>query len=174
MIRSFTLGIAAVLLAAAPAMAEPATLLGVFQNWSAYSSGTGSSLTCYALSQPRASTPRGASRGDIYLMVSDWPSRKVKAEPQIVLGYPVKPDAPAALAIGAAKFAFFARPNGAGANASAWLQSLGDNARVIDTMGKGVSAVATGSSARGTRTSDTYSLAGFADAMAKVHDSCKM
>ena len=78
MIRSLPLGIAAVLLAAAPAMAEPATPLGVFQNWSAYSSGTGSSLTCYALSQPRASTPRGASRGDIYLMVSDWPSRKVK------------------------------------------------------------------------------------------------
>jgi hypothetical protein len=176
MIRSFPLGIAAILLAAAPAMAEPATLLGVFQNWSAYTSGTGSSLTCYALSQPRASTPRGASRGDIYLMVSDWPSRKVKAEPQIVLGYPVKPDAPAALAIGAAKFAFFARPNGAGANpnASAWLQSLGDNSRVIDIMGKGVSAVATGTSARGTRTSDTYSLAGFADAMAKLHDSCKM
>ena len=80
------------------------------------------------------------------------------------------------LAIGAAKFAFFVRSNGPGANpnASAWLQSLGDNSRVIDTHGKGVSAVATGTSARGTRTSDTYSLAGFADAMAKVHDTCKM
>ncbi len=41
-------------------------------------------------------------------MVSDWPARKVKAEPQIVLGYPVKADSPAALAVGSAKFAFFA------------------------------------------------------------------
>jgi hypothetical protein len=34
--------------------------------------------------------------------------------------------------------------------------------------------VATGISARGTRTSDTYSLAGFGDALAKIHDACKM
>lgn len=173
MIRPLTLGLAAALVfAAVPASAEPATLLGVFQNWSAYSSGTGSSLTCYALSTPRASAPRGAKRGDIYLMVSDWPSRNVKAEPQVVLGYPVKVDALAAVAIGSTKFSFFARPNGPGA--SAWLQALGDNARLVDTMSKGVSAVATGTSARGTKTSDTYSLAGFGDALAKVHDACKM
>jgi hypothetical protein len=177
MIRISALVLSAVMLAA-PAMAQtqPATLLGVFQNWSAYTSGTGSSLTCYALSQPRATQPRGASRGPIYLMVSDWPARKVKAEPQIVLGYPVKADSPAALAVGSAKFAFFARPNGptATANGAAWLQSLGDNSRLIETMGKGVSAVATGLSARGTRTSDTYSMAGFNDALAKIHDACKM
>jgi hypothetical protein len=173
MIRTRTLGLAfALAVAAIPASAEPATLLGVFQNWSAYSSGTGSSLTCYALSTPRASAPRGAKRSAIYLMVSDWPSRNVKAEPQVVLGYPVKADAPAAVAVGSTKFAFFARPDGA--SGSAWLQSLGDNARLIDTMSKGVSAVATGTSARGTKTSDTYSLAGFADALAKVHDACKM
>jgi hypothetical protein len=182
MIRMSDVVLAGLVLAAmaltAPAMAQtqPATLLGVFQNWSAYTSGTGSSMTCYALSQPRATQPRGASRGPIYLMVSDWPARKVKAEPQIVLGYPVKADSPSALAVGSTKFAFFSRPNGptATANGAAWLQSLGDNSRLIDTMGKGVSAVATGLSARGTRTSDTYSLAGFGDALAKIHDACKM
>ena len=101
MIRMSVLALSAAMLTA-PAMAQtqPATLLGVFQNWSAYSSGSGSSMTCYALSTPRASQPRGANRGAIYLMVSDWPARKVKAEPQIVLGYPVKADSPAELAVG--------------------------------------------------------------------------
>ncbi|HJR57617.1 MAG TPA: invasion associated locus B family protein [Rhizomicrobium sp.] len=177
MIRMSAFLLSAVLLTT-PAMAQtqPATLLGVFQNWSAYSSGSGSSMTCYALSTPRATQPRGASRGPIYLMVSDWPGRKVKAEPQIVLGYSVKADSPAALAVGSTKFAFFSRPNGptATANGAAWLQSLSDNSRLIDTMSRGVSAVATGISARGTRTTDTYSLAGFSDAMAKIHDICKM
>jgi hypothetical protein len=152
-----------------PAAADPATLLGVFQNWSAYSSGSGSEMTCYALSQPRATQPKGAKRSPIYLMVSDWPGRKVKAEPQIVLGYPVKDNAPAALAVGSAKFAFFARGGG-----SAWLQALGDNGRLMETMGKGVSVVASGISARGTKTSDTYSLAGFPEALGKIHDVCKM
>jgi hypothetical protein len=169
MIRKIPLAVALAAALAAPAAAEPATLLGVFQNWSAYSTGSGSSLTCYALSQPRASSPKGAKRGPIYLMVSDYPGRKVKGETQIVLGYPVKENAPAAVAVGSTKFAFFARGDG-----SAWLQSLGESGRLNDAMSKGVSAVASGLSARGTKTSDTYSLAGFGDALAKIHDVCKM
>ena len=110
--------------------AAPATLLGVYENWSAFQTGSGSSLTCYALSKPRAVRPRGAKRGPIYLMVSTWPARKVRAEPQIVYGYPANE--------------------------------------------KGAAAVATGISQRGTRTVDTYSLAGFTDALAKVHASCPM
>ena len=172
MIRKIPLALLLAAASAVPAAAEPATLLGVFQNWSAYSSGSGAGLTCYALSKPTAKRPATAKRGDVWLMVSDWPERKTRAEPQVVLGYGVKENAPAALGIGSAKFNFFAR--GAGNDGSAWLQSLGENARLIEAMGKGVSAVATGTSARGTKTSDTYSLAGFPDALAKIHDVCKM
>jgi hypothetical protein len=164
---------AAAVLASVPAQAQPATLLGTFQNWSAYTSGSGASMTCYALSTPRATQPRGARRGPIYLMVSDWPGRKIKAEPQIVLGYPVKQDAPASLAVGSTKFSFFARPSGS-SDASAWLQSLSDNGRLIEAMGKGVSVVTNGVSSRGTKTVDTYSLAGFNEALARIHDACKM
>ena len=156
--------------ASAPAMAEPANLLGVFGNWSAFSSGTGSSLTCYALSKPRATQPRAAKRGSIYLMVSDWPSRKVKAEPQIVYGYQAKEGGAAALGVGPEKFSFFIRNNGK--DGSAWLQQLNDNPRLVSAMSGGVSAVASGVSSKGTKTSDTYSLSGFNDAMAQVHAAC--
>ena len=155
-----------------PAAAEPANLLGVFGNWSAYSSGSGASLTCYALSKPRATRPAGAKRGPIYLMVSDWPARKVKAEPQVVYGYQGKEGAAAALAIGSDKFTFFIRNNGK--EASSWLQQITDNGRLIEAMHGGVSAVASGISQRGTKTSDTYSLQGFNDAMVKVHAACNM
>src|SRR3954471_3922320 len=126
-----TLGIVAVLSLglALPAMAEPANLLGVFGNWTAYSSGSGSSLTCYAMSKPRASQPRTAKRSAIYLMVSDWPSRKVKGEPQIVYGYQAKEGGTAALGVGPDKFSFFIRNNGK--DGSAWLQQLNDNARLV-------------------------------------------
>ena len=156
---------------AVPAAAEPANLLGVFGNWSAYSTGTGASLTCYALSKPRATRP-AAKRGPIYLMVSDWPGRRVKAEPQIVYGYQAKEGAPAALAVGSDKFTFFIRNTGK--EGSAWLHKLDDNARLITAMQEGVSAVASGVSQRGTKTSDTYSLAGFNDAIAKAHAACNM
>jgi len=157
---------------ALPAAAEPANLLGVFGNWSAYTSGTGSNLTCYAMSKPRATRPAGAKRGPIYLLVSAWPSRRVKAEPQVIYGYQGKEGAAAALGVGSEKFVFFIRNNGK--EGSAWLQQLGENNRLITAMQEGVSAVASGTSARGTRTNDTYSLSGFNDAMAKVHAACDM
>jgi hypothetical protein len=158
---------------ALPAVAEPANLLGVFGNWSAYTSGTGSSLTCFAMSKPRAKRPVTAKRSDnVYLMVSDWPSRKVKAEPQIVYGYQAKEGAAAALGVGGDKFIFFIRNNGK--EGSAWLQQLGDTQRLNTAMLEGVSAVASGTSLRGTKTTDTYSLSGFNDAMTKVHAACDM
>jgi hypothetical protein len=158
-------------LLALPAAAQPANLLGAFGNWTAFTSGTGSSLTCYALSRPRASRP-SAKRGAIYLMVSDWPGRRVKAEPQIVYGYQAKENGSAGLGVGGDRFTFFIRNSGK--DGSAWLETLGDNSRLIAAMGQGVSAVASGTSARGTKTTDTYSLAGFNDAMAKVHAACNM
>jgi hypothetical protein len=172
MTKLFGMALGLSLCAALPAAAEPANLLGVFGNWSAYTTGTGSSLTCYALSKPRATRPAGTKRSAIYLMVSDWPSRKVKAEPQVIYGYQGKEGAPAALSVGSDKFTFFIRNNGK--EGSAWLQQLSENTRLVTAMQDGVSAVASGTSARGTKTSDTYSLAGFNDAMTKVHAACEM
>jgi hypothetical protein len=164
------------LVLALPASAEPANLLGVFGNWSAYTTGSGSSLTCYAMSKPRAMRPATAKRAkDVYLIVSDWPSRKVKAEPQIVYGYQAKEGAAASLGVGGDKFTFFIRNNGK--EGSAWLQQLSDTPRLLTAMQEGVSAVASGTSGVGKKTiktSDTYSLAGFNDAITKVHAACDM
>jgi hypothetical protein len=172
MIRPLLLGFLIALLGAGPALADSAELLGVFKNWTAYSTGTGSSMTCYAMSQPRATQPRGAKRTAIYLMISDWPGRKVKTEPEVVAGYPYKPGAPVTLGIGSDKFNFFARNDGQ--NGSAWLQNLNDGNALMDALTHGVSAVAIGTSSRGTRTVDTYALAGFTDAMAKINAACNM
>lgn len=171
-------GAALCLAAIVPAAAQPAvttgpaTFLGAFNNWSAYSTGSGSSMTCYAISKPRATRPKGAKRTDIYLMVSVWPARKIKGEAQIVLGYPGNEKGAASLGIGPDKFPFFIKNTGK--EASAWLTSLNDSQRLIDAMRNGVSAVASGVSQRGTKTVDTYSLAGFNDALTKIQTTCQM
>jgi len=173
MFRNVLLAMAALFLVIGPAAAaESATLLGVFDSWSAYSAGQGASHTCYILSKPRAVQPRGAKRGPIFLMISDWPARQVKAEPQIVYGYPTKEGGSASLGIGSDKFTFFMRnlqPDGSG-----WLQNLSDNAKLVDAMRGGVTAVARGLSKRGTTTVDTYSLNGFSAALDKAHAACGM
>ncbi|HEY4273896.1 MAG TPA: invasion associated locus B family protein [Rhizomicrobium sp.] len=172
MIRKILLGSLCALSLSTPAFAEAANLLGVFGNWSAYSTGTGSSLVCYAMSEPRAKQPRAAKRNKIYLMVSDWPARKIKAETQIVPGYEYKESVPVSLAVGPDKITFFGKNEAK--EGAAWIKSLSDNDHLIDLMSKGVSVVAAGTSARGTKTVDTYSLAGFTDALAKIHAVCNM
>lgn len=176
MTRIFGLFTAAVLAvaAAAPAMAEPATLLGVFGKWTALSTGAGSNLTCFVRSEPTATRPAKIKRvkDETYLLVSDWPSRKIKGEPQVVYGYQVKDNGAGALGVGPEKFTFFIRNSGKAGNG--WLLSLGDSQKLIDAMRGGVSAVATGTSLKGVKTVDTYSLQGFGDALDKIHAACQM
>ena len=172
MIRGLLLSSLCVAFLGTPAFADAGNLLGVFKNWNAYSTGSGDSMTCYAMSKPRASQPRGTKRAEIYLMLSDWPGRKVKSEPEIVPGYEYKLTAPISLGIGGDKFEFFARNEAK--SGAAWLRNLGDSGKLMDALNGGVSAVAIGSSSRGTKTVDTYSLAGFHEAIAKIHSVCNM
>ena len=173
MIRKLFLSSIALLLLASPAIADSADLLGAFKNWQAYSTGTGNSRTCYALSAPRATEPKkGLKRAPMFLMVSDWPARHIRAEPEIIAGYAYKANGPVTLGIGGDRFNFFSRNEGA--DGTAWLQNLNDTSSLMEALNHGVSAVAIGTSARGTKTVDTYSLAGFTDALAKIHSACNM
>lgn len=173
MIRAFLLGSLCAAALATPALADAANLLGVFGNWAAYATGTGSSMTCYAMSQPKAKRPASLKRQNPFLMVSDWPGRKIKAEPSINPGYEYKANVPVYLGVGGEKFEFFSRNDGK--SGSAWLRNLNDNGKLIAALTGGVSAVASGTATtKSTKTVDTYSLAGFTDAMAKVHAVCQM
>lgn len=173
MFRNLLLATAGLFLAAnLPAAAQSATLLGVFSDWSVYSAGSGTSKTCYILAKPRKTLPNNVRRGSIFLMVSDWPGRKVKAEPQIVYGYPTEEGGPASLDVDNQKYTFFMR--NLKSDGSGWLKSLDENDALVADMRKGTVAVARGLSTRGTTTIDTYSLVGFSAALDKAHAACGM
>jgi hypothetical protein len=177
MIRNLLLGSLCAAALAVPAFGQSANqsanLLGAFGNWTAYSTGTGDSMTCFAMSRPRATEPKkGLKRGSIYLIVTDYPAKKIKGEPEIVPGYEYKDKAPVTLEIGDDRFTFFGKNEAK--EGAAWLTSLNENSHLIDVMSKGVSAVALGSPSKGAKSMDTYSLAGFNDALAKIHATCNM
>jgi hypothetical protein len=173
MIRTFLLGSLCAAALAVPAFGDTANLLGAFGNWTAYSTGTGDNLTCFAMSRPRATEPkRGLKRGAIHLIVTDYPARRIKAEPEIVPGYEYKETVPVTLEIGDDRFAFFGKNEAK--QGAAWLATIADNSRLIDAMSNGVSVVALGTPIKGAKSVDTYSLAGFNDALAKIHATCNM
>jgi len=171
--RLWALAILPALVWAAPSKAaEPANVLGVFQNWKAFSTGSGDSMTCFAMSEPRAQQPKTPKRANVFLMVSDWPGRKVTAEPEIAMGTTFKAGAAVTLTVGGDRFDFFSRNDGK--TGTGWLKNLPDGPKLVDALSGGISAVARGTSAKNQKLVDTYSLAGFPDAMAKVHAACKM
>ncbi len=158
---------------AGPALADtPPTLIGAFKNWSAFQSQTGDGKVCYALSQPKSVEPKKSARDPIYFLISDWPRRKAKAEPQIVPGYQYKGDSKVTVQVGSDKFEFFTKNDGG--SGSAWVKDPDDETRLLDSMKRGSQVIVTGLSQRGTMTRDTYSLGGISAALDKVHETCGM
>lgn len=155
------------------AQTDPAKpeLAGEFRDWFVYTSGTGASKICYALAQPRQSEPRGARRDPIYFMVTNWPAKRLRGEPSFVPGYTFKEGASAEIQIGNDKFPLITQNEG---NAGgAWIRVQADERKLLNAMQRGANMTVTGTSARGTMTRDTFSLAGISAAMERVNTSCK-
>ena len=169
---AFALAASAATIMAASAAPVPnnATLLGVAKNWSAYQATTGGDKVCYALSKPKSTEPKKAVRDPIYILISDWPGRKVQGELEIVPGYAYKDGEPVMAQVGSVKTEFFTRNDGN--SGSAWVKDPGDEAALLAAMHKGSTLTVTGVSAHGTHTKDTYSLSGISAMLDKVHDAC--
>ena len=155
---------------AASAADDRPTLLGVARDWSAYQAQTDNGQVCYALSKPKTTEPKKATRDPIYVLISDWPGRHVRGEFEIVPGYQYKDGEPAVAQVGAAKVQFFTRNDG-GAG-SAWVSDPGDEVKLLEAMRGSGSLVVSGVSQRGTHTRDTYSLNGISAMLDKVHAAC--
>jgi invasion associated locus B (IalB) protein len=152
-------------LVATPAWAQEVTLLEKFKDWSAYAA-TGSPKVCFAVSKPTSSTPKGVKRGPIFFYISQWPADKVVNEISVKMGYPFSEGAKATLTIGGAKFDLFTKDEGA------FVDKPETEAKIIEAMKTGSSMKIDGKSARGTATSDTYSLNGLSDALDRAAKEC--
>jgi invasion protein IalB len=164
---------AAVSILSGPALAqkkdEKADQLGQFGDWGAYKANQNSKAVCFAFSKPTSATtePAGRTRDPSYAFVSTRPAEKVKNEVSVVVGYPQKQGLDATVTVGNAKYAFYTQNDGA------WVKNAAEEPKLIEVMRKGSELIVKSESTHGTKTTDTYSLKGFADALAKVADACK-
>ena len=149
--------------------AEQAVLLGQFGDWGAYKATPGGKKICFALSKPTAAVtdPVGRNRDPSYAFVSTRPAEKVKNEVSVIVGYPQKAGHDATAAVGSANYVMYTQNDGA------WVKNAAEEAQMVDTLRKGSDLVVKSESARGTKTTDTYSLKGLAQALDKVAEECK-
>jgi hypothetical protein len=148
---------------------EQAVLLGQFGDWGAYKATPDGKKVCFALAKPSSATtePAGRPRDPSYAFVSTRPAEKVKNEVSVIVGYPQKPGHDASAAIGSANYVMYT------ANGGAWVKNAAEEAQMVDAMRKGSDLVVKSESGRGTKTTDTYTLKGLAQALDKVAAECK-
>jgi invasion protein IalB len=159
-------------LAPAPAGAAPGgqpALLGQYADWGAYAATSGGGKVCYALATPGSTrtTPPNRPRDPTYLFISTRPAENVHNEVSVIIGYALKPDSEVNVEIGANKFVMYTKADGA------WVGNAAEEARMVETMRKGADIVVTGTSARGTQSTDRYSLKGLAQALDRTAKECK-
>jgi invasion protein IalB len=152
-----------------PAPTEQAVLLGQFGDWGAYKASPGGKKVCFALSKPTSAVtePANKKRDASYAFVSTRPAEKVKNEVSVVVGYPQKGGVDATATIGSTSYVMYTQNDGA------WLKNAAEEAQMIETMRKGADLVVKSVSSHGTKTTDTYSLKGLAEALDKVAEECK-
>ncbi len=163
---------AALVATAVPAPAQQAgqpTLLGQYGDWGAYSANPGGRKVCFALAKPAKATtnPPNRPRDPSYMFVSTRPAEKVKDEISVIVGYPLKANSEAALEVAGAPYAMYIQNDGA------WVKNAADEARLVEALRKSADAVVRGESAKGTKTVDTYSLKGLAQALDRVGQECR-
>jgi hypothetical protein len=145
------------------------TLLGQYGDWGAYTASPGGKKVCFAIAKPASSvtTPPGRPRNPIFMFISTRPADKVSNEVSIIIGYPFKPGADASLEVGSTAYALYTQQDGG------WIKNAAEEAQAVDAMRGGQSAVTKGTSAKGTQSSDTFSLKGLSQALDRVAQDCK-
>jgi hypothetical protein len=182
--RAGALSLAAALLtampaaqAAAPKKPQPAASapsagtakteqLGTVGPWSAYASRDKTGRVCYLVGQPEKSDSAGTPRKAPSAMVTHRPAENISNVVSFVEGYPLKEGSEVALEIGEKKFELFTKDDGA------WARTAELDRMIVNILAHGKSAVVKGTPQKGRPTTDIYSLAGFAKALALIDKAC--
>jgi hypothetical protein len=167
-------------------VASKPALVGSYGDWKVYQSGSGKAKICYLLAQPKKRDPEDSERQQAYAFISERPAEHVRNEISFVMGFtvatsgdakekekkkpkkPKKSDASVAPTLTIGDSAYDLAPKGS----DLWIKNPAEESKVIAEMRKGATLVIKAAAKKGGRTTDTYSLAGFSQAIDKALKEC--
>jgi hypothetical protein len=154
--------------AAAAGGAEP-TLIGQYGTWGAYTASPIGRKVCFALAKPSSSktNPPNRPRDPAYAFVSTRPAEKVVNEVSIMIGYALKPGSESSLEVGGSSYAMYTQGDGL------WIKNAAEEEQMVSAMRKSAEVTVKGISAKGTETTDVFSLKGLSQALDRLAQDCK-
>jgi hypothetical protein len=153
---------------AATGSAEP-TLIGQFGTWGAYTATPNGRKVCFALAKPSSSktNPPNRPRDPAFAFVSSRPAEKVVNEVSIMIGYALKPGSESSLEVGGSAYAMYTQGDGL------WIKNAAEEEQMVSAMRKSAEVTVKGVSAKGTETTDVFSLKGLSQALDRLAQDCK-
>ncbi len=154
---------------ALPGPAVPkARLLEKIGDWSVFIHEDTGGRVCFAASAPTDMEPKSATarRTPVVFYVTAWQKDGVRNEISVKLGYAIKPKSAAAVTAGGRSFTLPSDDD------KAYTKDLADEQKLLAAMAGGGAMVVKATSAKGTATTDQYSLEGLAAAVRKAQQAC--
>jgi invasion protein IalB len=144
----------------------PAKSLGSEGAWSAYLAQNKAGKVCYLVGQPEKTEPAGVKRKPVLAMVTHRTEDNVSNVVSFDEGYTLNEDQDVIVEVGPEKFPLFAKDD------TAWARTSDLDRTIVAALAKGRDIVVKGTPQKGRPTTDTYSLAGFAKALALIDKAC--
>ncbi|GMQ75635.1 MAG: invasion associated locus B family protein [Gammaproteobacteria bacterium] len=141
--------------------------LGTFKAWSALSFDEDKKTVCMIWSQPEKAKGKYKKRGEIFVFVTHRPGDQEMNKVSFETGYTFKESSEVQVTIDGRAYALYTD------GSTAWSYDTKDDARMVKAMRAGRTMIVEGTSGRGTRTRDTYSLIGFTAAHNAINKACK-
>lgn len=141
--------------------------IGEYGQWTAYVMTENNKKVCYMASQPTESKGNYTKRGPVYAVVTHRPVDKKYSVINFQAGYQFAPGSEIQVTVGEKKFTLFTEGEGA------WARDDQDQI-LVKEMAKAGKLTVNGTSCRGTKTEDTYSLSGSSRALTAINQACNI
>jgi hypothetical protein len=163
--KTLILSILALAAAGTAGAAEP-RLLGTFRDWSAFMLNEASGPVCWMVSRPKRQEGDFTKRGDVFLLITHRPAENSLDVVNYIAGYPFEEHSEALLQIAGKSYRLFVDGEGA------WARDANLDRSITQALRNGTLMTARGTSARGSRVTDTFSLAGATAAYQSINAAC--
>lgn len=142
-------------------------ILGTFGVWTAYVFHDGASKVCYMASEPTESKGKYTSRDDVFLTVTHRPVEKTYDVVSMTAGFTYQKGSKPTIRVDNKKNVTLIPVED-----MAWAKDDKTDAALVKEMIAGSNAYVNGTSKRGTKITDTFSLKGFSKAYNAINEAC--
>ena len=164
-VRALAIAAIALPALATTALAQSVQLLGEYRDWAAYSATESTGPVCFALSKPTEVSPSPDDFSEAFLYLTNRPGEGVRNELNLVAGFTFAPDTPATVSISGQTFELITDKD------AAWLLDPSQGENLAGALRAGSTLVVEGTSDKGIRITQTFSLSG-ATAASRAIESC--